>query len=607
MEIPGYTVVRELSKGGMATVYLAVQDRLNRQVALKVIEPALEGDENFAERFIKEGRLALQLKHPNIIALYDFNSHGPYYYFSMEFLSGGTLSEQIETGLTNERALVIIQLIAEALAYAHQFGIIHRDIKPKNILFRQDGTPILSDFGIAKMMDADATQLTETGIIMGSPRYMSPEQVSGKMLDTRSDLYSLGIVLYEMLTQQTPYYSGDAISLALMHCSEPVPELPSAFGRFQPIINKLLAKKPENRFDNAEQLINAIDQIKTNPLPDSGSNRSIPVFSLNTTTATSKLPLTSFDRSGAVRSKTALIVSSLLILTVIVIAGTYLIMDYTSLQTNSEINRPPLPVLDNRSAAAIHYERLAMENFQSGELKPSLELIGLGLNAAPNDRGLLVLRDQIQNYQQAIQLVAKAHERLQQGALDQSLQLIEQGLQLAPEQPDLLKLRDQLEVRAKLEQIANQYADWANDALAQGDLKKAEDYLAQLSQIKPDHPKLSILRRDLQAKRDPIIATIPPQTEEVTRQQPDEELKRRMEAAAKRQTEEAVKRQAVEEAKRKAAERIQRQLAAQPKPQTATPETGSNNYRRCGDILSRLTLGEPVPDEDRTFLSQRCR
>ena len=110
MEIPGYTVVRELSKGGMATVYLAVQDRLNRQVALKVIEPALEGDENFAERFIKEGRIALQLKHPNIITLYDFNSYGPYYYFSMEFLAGGTLSEQIETGLATERTLSLIHI-----------------------------------------------------------------------------------------------------------------------------------------------------------------------------------------------------------------------------------------------------------------------------------------------------------------------------------------------------------------------------------------------------------------------------------------------------------------------------------------------------------------
>jgi tetratricopeptide (TPR) repeat protein len=267
----------------------------------------------------------------------------------------------------------------------------------------------------------------------------------------------------------------------------------------------------------------------------------------------------------------------------------------------------PPPVLEDRSAAAIHYERLAIENFQRGELESSLELIGLGLNAAPNDNGLLALRNRIQNYQQAIQLLAKARERQQQGTLDESLKLIEQGLQLVPEQPDLLKLRDQLEVRAKLEQIANQYADWANDALAQGDLKKAEDYLAQLSQIKPDHPKLSILRAGFAGEAGPRSSTaIQRQIEEAPRQQMDEELKRRMEAEAKRKTEEEVKRQAVEEAKRKAAERARRQVAEQPKQQTATPDAGGNNHRRCGDILSRLTLGEPVPDEDRTFL-RRCR
>ena len=536
MEIPGYTVVRELSKGGMATVYLAVQDRLNRQVALKVIEPALEGDENFADRFIKEGRIALQLKHPNIITLYDFNSYGPYYYFSMEFLAGGTLSEQIETGLTTERTLTIIKQIAKALAYAHQFGIIHRDIKPRNILFRQDGTPILSDFGIAKMMDAEATQLTASGIVMGSPRYMSPEQISGKTLDARSDLYSLGVVIYEMLTQRTPYHSGDVISLALMHCSEPAPKLPSDFSKFQPILDKLLAKDPVDRFDSAEQLIDAIDRIESSQFPDLRSvDRSLPVFSL--ITAAPKMPIMPSVRSGTVRSKTVLVVSSLLMLTLIIMAGAYLIRVLPSPSPDSEINTTPPPVLEDRSAAAVHYERLAIENFQRGELEPSLELISLGLNAAPNDNGLLALRNRIKNYQQAIQLLAKARELQQQGTLDESLKLIEQGLQLVPEQPDLLKLRDQLEVRAKLEQIANQYADWANDALAQGDLKKAEDYLAQLIQVKPDHLRLSILKRDLQAKREPVTTAIQRQMEETPRQQMDEELKWRMEAEAKRKTE----------------------------------------------------------------------
>ena len=606
MEIPGYTVVRELSKGGMATVYLAVQDCLNRQVALKVIEPTLGEDENFADRFIKEGRIALQLKHPNIITLYDLNSHSSYYYFSMEFLPGGTLYEQIEAGLTTERTLTIVKQIAKALAYAHQFGIIHRDIKPKNILFRQDGTPILSDFGIAKMMDADATQLTASGIIIGSPRYMSPEQVSSRVLDARSDLYSLGVVFYEMLTQRTPYHSGDVISLALMHCTEPAPKLPENFQVFQSIISKLLAKNPDDRFDNAEQLVDAIDHIQTSQFSDlRPADRSLPVFSL--ITASPKIPTTQVIRSKTVRSKMALVVSSLLILTGIMVTSAYLMRNSPSPLPDPEVNQLPPPVPDDRAAAAIHYERLAIENFQRGELESSLELIGLGLNAAPSDPYLRALRDRIKNYQQATRLLAMARERQQQGALNESLQLIEQGLQLAPEQADLLKLRDQLEVRAKLEQIANQYANWAKDALAQGDLKKAEDYLAQLSQIEPDHPQLSVLRQNLQAKRDPTITTTPRQIEEATPQQTAEELKRQMEAAVKRKIEEEAKRQAVEEAKRKAAERARRQVAEQSKPQSAAPDASDNNYRRCSDILNRLALGDPVLDGDKTFLSKRCR
>lgn len=202
----------------MATVYLAIQESLDRQVALKVMQSNLLRDENFTERFLKEGRIIAQFQHPQIITIYDFGSHDSHYYFSMEFLPEGTLAQQIERGLSLERALDIIKLIAGALAYAHRRGVIHRDIKPQNILFRQDGTPVLSDFGIAKMVDTD-TQLTAPGLAIGSPVYMSPEQITGQKLDSRSDLYSLGIVFYEMLARRPPYRADDVISIALMHCT----------------------------------------------------------------------------------------------------------------------------------------------------------------------------------------------------------------------------------------------------------------------------------------------------------------------------------------------------------------------------------------------------
>lgn len=162
MKIPGYTIIRELGKGGMATVYLAIQDRLNRQVALKVMKPSQGAAEDFTQRFIREGQIIAQFQYPQIITIYDLSSFDNLHYFSMEFLPGGTLAELIPQGLSVERIFEIITKMAEALAYAHERGVIHRDLKPQNILFRANGGPVLSDFGIAKVVagDPDATQLS---------------------------------------------------------------------------------------------------------------------------------------------------------------------------------------------------------------------------------------------------------------------------------------------------------------------------------------------------------------------------------------------------------------------------------------------------------------
>jgi formylglycine-generating enzyme required for sulfatase activity len=268
MQVPGYTIIRELGKGGMATVYLAIQDRLNRQVALKVMEPISGAIEDFTQRFAKEGQIIAQFQHPQITTIYDFNSYDGIHYFSMEYLPGGTLAERIPQGLPLERVLEIVTKVAEALAYAHERGIIHRDLKPQNILFRQDGTPVLSDFGIAKVISAspETTQLTQLGTAIGSPRYMSPEQITSQPLDPRSDLYSLGLVLFEMLTGQQPYRADDVITLALKHCSEPAPPLPHELSGLQPVLDKLLAKRPDQRFDSAKAVIRAVERIDTRTL-----------------------------------------------------------------------------------------------------------------------------------------------------------------------------------------------------------------------------------------------------------------------------------------------------------------------------------------------------
>ncbi len=193
-EIPGVELQAELGRGGMAVVYRGIQTRLKRQVAVKVLSPVLLVDPQFSTRFLREAETAAGLNHSNIVSIYDVGSHGQWNYMVMEYLPR-CLAAEISSGpLEPERALMVFKSIAAALAYAHLEGIVHRDVKPDNILFRVDGTPVLCDFGIAKAVGS-ATRLTKTGMSVGTPYYMSPEQARGRKVDGRSDLYSLGVVL----------------------------------------------------------------------------------------------------------------------------------------------------------------------------------------------------------------------------------------------------------------------------------------------------------------------------------------------------------------------------------------------------------------------------
>ncbi|MEN0106975.1 MAG: serine/threonine-protein kinase, partial [Pseudomonas sp.] len=263
MEIPGYDIEGELGEGAMATVYLATQRSLHRKVALKVMASALAADESFCERFLREGRMLARLSHPNTVTIYDIGNAGPWYYMAMEYLANGTLKERIQNGLSPEQGLAILRQVASALGYAHSQGMVHRDVKPANILFRADGTAVLSDFGIAKSIEEN-TQFTQVGFAIGTPSYMSPEQARGLKIDGRADLYALGVVLYEILTGKLPYIGTDSLSTALAHLTEPLPELPIGHGRYQDILRQLLAKDPNERFPTASAFITALDHLAPN-------------------------------------------------------------------------------------------------------------------------------------------------------------------------------------------------------------------------------------------------------------------------------------------------------------------------------------------------------
>ncbi|AZE97373.1 Serine/threonine protein kinase PpkA [Pseudomonas orientalis] len=275
IEIPGYAIEGEIGEGAMANVYLATQRSLERKVALKVMAAALAADPTFCERFLREGKTLARLSHPHTVTIHDIGNVGELYYMAMEYLPNGTLKERIAAGLTPEQGVTLIRQIASALGYAHAQGLVHRDVKPANILFRADGTAVLSDFGIAKSLD-DRTQFTQAGFAVGTPSYMSPEQARGQEIDGRADLYALGVVLYEILVGELPYRGTDALSTALAHLTEPLPELPVHHGRYQEVLRKLLAKDPAERFADADALVRALDNLPADS-PEATLVRPLPI------------------------------------------------------------------------------------------------------------------------------------------------------------------------------------------------------------------------------------------------------------------------------------------------------------------------------------------
>lgn len=264
IQIPGYRVIRKINQGGMSTVYLAIQISVGRVVALKVMSPLLNNDPAFSERFQREATIVGQLSHPNIVAIYDIGRHEDLNYIAMDYLPNGSVHERMGSGLSGEEVLRITREIASALDHAHEKGYIHRDIKPENILFRSDNSAVLTDFGVARGVAVNS-RMTHAGTVVGTPHYMSPEQTKGNTVDGRSDLYSLGIVFYEMLTGTLPFQGDEAVTIALKHISAPIPKLPVQYLGYQRILDKLLAKDPDQRFQRGRDLVTALEELEKIP------------------------------------------------------------------------------------------------------------------------------------------------------------------------------------------------------------------------------------------------------------------------------------------------------------------------------------------------------
>lgn len=258
-----YEIIQELGKGGMGVVYQAHDPQLDRPVALKVLREDRVVSEDFVSRFFKEAKFIGRLSHPNIVTVYDVGRDHGTIYIAMEYLQGQPFNEVIRSGrLSVEKIIDIALQVANALGYAHEKGIVHRDIKPSNIILTDEGNVKLTDFGIARAEDSNAAQQTQAGVILGTPFYMSPEQVMGKRVDGRSDLFSLGVILYELIVGRKPF-EGDHFTAIFRAITDDIPVAPLKIDASIPqslsdLIMKALSKNPNERFQTSKEMGDAL-------------------------------------------------------------------------------------------------------------------------------------------------------------------------------------------------------------------------------------------------------------------------------------------------------------------------------------------------------------
>jgi len=262
--IPGYRIIRKVGEGGMSVVYLAYQESLKREVALKVMRPIITDEENVVRRFEQEAEIIAKLYHPNIVSIYEVGHvDDDVLYYSMPYLQHGDLTSFAYHN--DDELKEVMSGICDGLAYAHTQGVVHRDIKPENILFDQFGHVQIADFGIA--LSTGRRRFTRENRIVGSIYYMSPEQAQSKHVDARSDIYGLGAILFEILTGDPVFNEEDDLSLMMAHVSTDIPLLPEALSHWQPIINKCLAKSPNQRYQSMAALKSAIQAVKQKAQP----------------------------------------------------------------------------------------------------------------------------------------------------------------------------------------------------------------------------------------------------------------------------------------------------------------------------------------------------
>jgi DNA-binding response OmpR family regulator len=260
--IKGVRCIRPIATSPISTVYLAESEREARLVVLKLLRqvPDVSDKQSTFDRFLQEYEIIRNLQHPNVVAIFELGVADDHAFILMEYFPAGDLRKHLRRGIKPPAALDMLRQMAAALAAIHSAGVLHRDLKPGNVMLRTDGTIALIDFGLAKQLTLEA-EITATGEIFGTPYYMSPEQGHGRDVDPRSDLYSLGVIFYEMLTGKKPYLAPSPMGVIYKHSHSPIPTLPPELAVWQPLLERLLAKEPADRFQSAGELVAAVDAL----------------------------------------------------------------------------------------------------------------------------------------------------------------------------------------------------------------------------------------------------------------------------------------------------------------------------------------------------------
>ncbi|NIR27777.1 MAG: serine/threonine protein kinase [Gammaproteobacteria bacterium] len=432
MKIPGYRIKRLIGKGGMASVYLATQQSLNRPVALKVLHPSAADTPEFSKRFVREGRLIASLRHSNIITIHDIDVVDGLHYISMEYVDGGDLKRRISRGVAPDAALSIVETIGSCLHFAHKAGVVHRDVSPANILFRKDGTPLLTDFGIAKAQRT-RSDLTTTGKVLGTPAYLSPERAKGQRVDGRADIYGLGVILYEMLVGENPFRGESDVDTILNQVESPIPKLPRELADLQPLLDRMLAKRPKDRFRDASALVEAVRRVRDEGAPAAGKT---------TRRAARRHRATRGHRSA--KGRTAVLIAAVLA----VLAGTMVSSSVWHGEPKGSSAR--LPVNERGVERLLRLGDRALADYRL--------TVPTGDNALHYYRRVLARDPRNARAARGLDAIAEryvtlADERLSDGDHETARQYVDRGLEVRPFHVRLLLMREQVRVRSTFDAL----------------------------------------------------------------------------------------------------------------------------------------------------------